>query len=167
MQIVVDEVCSDIKSRGISFPRLTDGQKPIRSTVDGTYLALCKRDDISFAVAALRLLLVNCVDWRRTMEKMSASVQDHIDNQPTAIVQILSIGPNTNSLLYGVKNNPYLNPRLQIIEQSPAIKTHKPASSYSSKDIAIVGVGVDFPQGKGMNELWETLSNGLCTVEEV
>ena len=166
MQVIVDEVCNDIKTRSISFPCLTDGQKPIRSTVDGIYLAPSKHDDISFAVAALRLLLVNSVDWRPTMEKMLASVNDHFDKEPTTNVQILSIGPNTNSLLYGVKSNPHLNPRLQIIEQSHSIKISKSAS-YSSSDIAIVGVGVDFPQSKGMNELWETLSNGLCTVEEV
>ncbi|MCJ1432685.1 hypothetical protein MMC27_002042 [Xylographa pallens] len=167
MQGVIDEVCHDIDDRDITFPRLVEGQKPIRSTLDGSYLTSSEHSNRSFTIEALRLLLYSPVDWHRTMEMMSTSVNVLLDKDPTMTVQMSSIGPNTNSLLYGIKRDPNMNTRAQVIDHTHVAEALKAVPLYARNDIAIVGMGVNFPKGKGLNELWETLSSGLSTVEEI
>jgi len=162
----VEEVSDDLKVRKIMFPSFANLQKPLRSTLDGTFLALDKGEKYTFVERILRLLLVHPVDWKVTSKKISNSALDSLDHNSTTAVEMLSFGPSSNFLLSEIRKRQQ-NPRMQIVDLSSSTFSPNPLLSDTNDAIAIVGMAVNYPKGKGADALWETLSKGLSAVEEV
>ncbi|KAI9884338.1 MAG: Type I Iterative PKS [Watsoniomyces obsoletus] len=164
LDVVVQEVCNDVKSQHISFPSWNEMRTPIRSTLDGKYLS---SNHTTLVEALLPLLLVHPVDWCRTSEHLSRSVVDFLEKNSSTTVQAVSYGPQSGLLLSDIKRRQAALPRLTAVDLSQSAKSSEPSSSDMSNAIAIVGMGAHFPKGHGVDELWETISNGLSSIQEV
>lgn len=156
-----------MKSRAISFPSFVDVHKPIRSTLDGTYLAPEDGAEDDLVTPLLRLLFTHPVDWVRTSELMTRALMDCLENDSAITIQILSFGPYSSSLLSDIRKRTSDNPRLQVMDLSQSPASYHAIAPDPRDGIAIVGMGVNFPKGNDVDEMWETLKNGLSTVQEV
>lgn len=165
LQDVVKEVITSLSARGVDFASFADLKKPIRSTLEGGYLAPKEGEKYTLVECLLRTLLVQTVDWSATSEEISKSCHKRLDSSPTMEIEIWSFGPSSTFLVSEIKKGQQ-HPRMQIFDV-----THPKLSSTlqvnDTKDsIAIVGMAVNFPNGNGVDALWESLSQGLSAVEE-
>ncbi|GME55931.1 hypothetical protein GTA08_BOTSDO13036 [Neofusicoccum parvum] len=71
------------------------------------------------------------------------------------------MGPNSKSLLRAITCNSN-HPRIHV-----ASFVRGATDGPSPDDIAIVGMSVNYPSGKGPEQLWETLEKGLNVVREI
>lgn len=162
---VVQEVLEDSRRRAVSFPSCSTPTKPIRSTLDGTLFDGSKASAEDFLGWLTRHLLVHCVNWCDTAHEIAASVRGLLEREPDAAVKILSFGPSSGSLFPDLQP---LDPRIELLDLSPFKTSGKPGLSCDYQDsVAIVGMSVHLPKGKGTEELWETLSQGLNAVHEI
>lgn len=166
LEVVVQQVLEDLSRRAISFPSTSTAMKPIYSTLNGTPFdgSTISADD--FLAWLARHLLVHCVNWYNTAHKIAESVRKLLEREPGATVRIFSFGPSSASLF------PDFNPpddRIAFRDLSPFKTGGKPieTSSGHQNDVAIVGIGVQLPKGRGTEELWETISQGLNAVQEI
>lgn len=165
LQDVVKEVTTSLSARGIEFASFADLKKPIRSTLEGAFLAPKEGEKYTLAECLLRTLLVQTVDWSATSEEISKSCHERLESNQTMEIEVWSFGPSSKFLLSEIKRCQQ-HPRMQICDV-----THPKYSSTlqvnDTKDsIAIVGMAVNYPNGNGMDALWESLSQGLSSVEE-
>ncbi|KAK7966407.1 type I iterative polyketide synthase [Apiospora aurea] len=162
LEPVVRQVLEDIRSRAIRFSECSGSSKPIRSSLDGT---LYDASQAGLPEWIARHLLVHCVNWDITTSGMAASVRKSLDQEPIRAIKLLSFGPGSESLFPELQ--PF-DPRLEHVDLSPFKPRKSTRSHLASPDsIAIVGMSVNLPRGKGLDELWETLSQGLSAVEEI
>ncbi|KAK3315849.1 hypothetical protein B0H66DRAFT_559875 [Apodospora peruviana] len=173
---VVEEVYNDCNLRGIFFPVYSPtSTKPLRSTSDGTLFKIYGNDNETIDDNArllpwlARHLLVHCADWCVTSQAIGAKVKEVLEKQPEAAVKIVSFGPSSTSLFPQDLGD---ESRIELLDLSPFKHcTPKPTLQLSGDDhrdsIAIVGMSVDLPKGKGTEALWETLSQGLSAVQEI
>ncbi len=164
MQVVLDEVCQDLHKRNIRFPSFQELYKPLRSTLDGTYLR-ADGDSSSLVKSVLHLMLVDCVDWTKTSDCISKSILESLERDPSSKIRILALGPGSQSIL----REPSRRLRNHLVEtidlSSPPIPTRDP-SAVALDGIAIVGMGVNYPNGKDADTFWDALTRGLNSVEE-
>lgn len=163
MESVVDEVCQDLKQRDIPFPSFQDLLRPVRSTLDGSYIKQQGGKPLSYC--ALTLLLVHPVDWHTTARSISGSISEVLNGNSSKSIELLSIGPSGSSLLFDFKQKPHS--RLQIVNWSQQDQLLKSPAVADKNAIAIVGMGINLPKGSTLPELWDTLSKCLSAVEEV
>lgn len=90
-----------------------------------------------------------------------------LQDDKNVFLQIDSFGPGSQFLLAGAKSHSD-HPRLQVQDLSSfnslGKKSHR---GVGQEGIAIVGMGLNLPKGKGSEELWQTLSNGMSAIREV
>ena len=80
--------------------------------------------------------------------------------------KVISFGPSSESLFASfISGN--LSKNLETIELSPFKINGSHPPSTNPNDIAIVGMGVNFPKGKDQEELWATISKGVSAVSDV
>jgi hypothetical protein len=162
---VVHEVLEDLRRRAVSFPSCSTPPKPIRSTLDGTLFDASNTDASELLRWLVQHLLVHCVNWSDTAHEIAASVRGLLEREPAAVVKLLSFGPGSGSLFPDFQP---LDPRIELLDISPFRASRKSRLSCDHQDsIAIVGLSVHLPKGKGTEELWETLSQGLSAVQEI
>ncbi|RYP75913.1 hypothetical protein DL771_002177 [Monosporascus sp. 5C6A] len=166
LEAVVLHVLEDLSRRTISFPPCSTPMKPIYSTLDGTLFDGSTTSADELLAWLTRHLLVHCVNWRHTAHKIAASVRSLLEREPCAAVKVLSFGPSSGSIFPDFEP---LDPRIVLLDLSPFKADGKPAalSADHHNDVAIVGMSVQLPKGKGTEELWETLSQGLNAVQEI
>lgn len=166
LEFVVEQVLEDLSRRAVSFPSSCTAMKPIYSTLDGTLYEGSTMSDDKFLAWLTRHLLVHCVNWYDTVHEIAANVWKLLEEEPTATVKIFSFGPSSASLFSDFKP---LDDRIAILDLSPfkACSKQPVISSIHQNDIAIVGMSVQLPKGKGTEELWETISQGLNAVQEI
>lgn len=161
---VVEEVSKDLETRNITFPSFADLKKPLRSTLDGAFLLQGKEKTDTLAETLLRVLLVQTVDWSMTSAEISKAAHKSLDHDPNMEIEIESFGPSSTSLLAEIRRQQH-NPRMRVTDVSQSLLP--PKHSGVKDAIAIIGMAVNFPGGKGAPALWETLLGGFSTVEEV
>ena len=162
---VVQEVLEDSRRRAISFSSCSTPTKPIRSTLDGTLFDSSKASAEELVGWLTRHLLVHCVNWCDTAHEIAASVRGLLEREPDAAVKILLFGPSSGSLFPELQP---LDPRIVLSDLSPFKAGGKLSLSCDDQDsVAVVGMSVHLPKGKGTEELWETLSQGLNAVDEI
>lgn len=167
LQNAVEKVLRDVKRRDINFPSLKDLKRPIRSTNDGHLLNDRSLYNTTFAEWITRHLLIYPVDWITTSRRLSKNVMDFLEGDKTPKVEVSSFGPSTETIFTEIRAQ-LSHPRLIFSDRSPFKATENTNASVSTPgDIAIVGMGVNFPCGNNQSQLWETLSNGLNAVSEV
>jgi hypothetical protein len=156
---IVALVCKDVERRHILFPSVSSLRKPIRSTLDGTKLEI-EGGLISWIA---RHLLVHQVDWVKTIQELSKTINEVLEGTPGTIVELTSFGPGSELLI--PKSNLH-NPNIRIMDNS-SFKVSRHAEPYVQDGIAIVGMGVNLPKGTNMEELWQTISGGLSAVSVI
>ena len=162
---VVHEVLEDLRRRAVSFPSYSTLTKPIRSTLDGTLFDPANTDTSELLGWLVRHFLIHCVNWSDTAHEIAASVRGLLIQEPATVVKLLSFGPGSGSLFPDFQP---LDPRIELLDLSPFRASSKSHLSCDHQDsIAIVGLSVHLPKGKGTEELWETLSQGLNAVQEI
>lgn len=161
---VIHNVESDIESRKIRFPKFSDLKRPLRSTNDGSLIQV-NATSSQLDRHLVKSLLASCVKWNATMQSMLEQIHSTLADKDTT-VQLECFGPGTGYMLACLKTQ-QLPARLRIDDLSiPALAT-KQNPGPQSGDIAIVGMGINFPGGKGSDELWKTLLKGLNCIQEV
>lgn len=162
----VASVLQDVEQRNIGFPSMSDLERPLRSPHNGRILDSQGLHDSTLAEWVIRHMLIYPVDWVRVSRSISAKIAENLEDSTKYNNEIISFGPSTESILSEMKR--VSHPRLKYIDRS-SFKVNSDISKSTNRpdDIAIVGMGVNFPRGKGQNELWETLSTGLNAVTEI
>ena len=162
---VVLEVLHDLRRGAVSFPTCSTSIKPIRSTIDGRLFDSSSANAPELLEWLVRHLLIHCVNWSDTAHQIAASVRELLEREPATVVKLLSFGPGSGSLFPELQP---LDPRVKLLDFSPFKASRKSQFSCDHQDsIAIVGLSVHLPRGKGTEELWETLSKGLNAVQEI
>ncbi|GAB0138039.1 t1pks [Epichloe bromicola] len=166
LEVVVQQVLEDLSRRAISFPSSSTAMKPIYSTLNGTPFEGSTISADEFLAWLTRHLLVHCANWYDTAREIAESVRKLLEREPGTTVRIFSLGPSSASLFPDFKP---LDDRIALLDLSPFKTGGKPieTSSVHQNDVAIVGMGVQLPKGRGTEELWETISKGLNAVQEI
>lgn len=160
MANTLNEIVGCVQDRGIFFPSWESLRFPVRSTVTGRYLSP-QSSSSTLLATILGNVLVHRVDWNTTAQKLVHDTLERLDSDRRSCYTILAIGPNSNSLLRAI-NNCSKHSRLRVANFEP-VRINGP----SRNDIAIVGMSVNYPSGKSMEMLWETLEKSLNVVQEV
>jgi hypothetical protein len=159
LENIVALVCRDAERRHILFPSAFSLKKPIRSTLDGTKLEI-EGGLISWIA---RHLLVHQVDWIKTIQEISKTINEVVEGAPGTIVELISFGPGSELL---IPKSDLHHSNIRITDNS-AFKASRHAEPYTQDGIAIVGMGVNLPKGTNMEELWHTISGGLSAVSVI
>jgi hypothetical protein len=137
----------------------------MRSTRDGALYFASDTKSLGPSEWLVRHLLVHCVDWSRTASKITESVKTLLELDAVTSVKVLSFGPGSGTLLAGLQPG---NSRIKVLDVSPFRAGNRASLPNShDDDIAIVGMSVNLPRGKGTEELWKTLSDGLSAVQTI
>ncbi|KAM0344911.1 hypothetical protein ACHAPU_007044 [Fusarium lateritium] len=166
LEAVVAEVMEDVTRRAISFPLCSAPMKPMYSTSDGTLYDGSGASSVEVSEWLVRQLLVHCVDWRATSQAIATNVENKLESDANTTMKIISFGPSSASLFPPFKTP---HPRIELIDVS-SFKSGKKQTekcSIGANDIAIVGMSVQLPKGKGTDEMWQTLSQGLNAAQEI
>ncbi|KAL1636985.1 polyketide beta-ketoacyl-synthase [Diplodia intermedia] len=159
LQETLETVMQDAQRRAIRMPSWEALQVPVRSTLDGKFLDTNRSAD-SLLKVVLGNYFTGRVDWDTTSEVLIRETVERLTRDPKLRYNILALGPNSRSLLRAFNTAP-THPKLRIGD------LHSAADGPSPDDIAIVGMSVNYPSGKGPEQLWETMEKGLNVVREV
>jgi hypothetical protein len=164
MVTVVEQILLDAQKRGIEFPTWHSLRVPVRfSNVESRFFSNADTEPDSLLKTVLRSIFVETVDWETTWERivqpLSTKLEHGSDDQVS--FRIVGMGPNSRSLTHAVRGTP-LHPRLAIIDHFPEHEEGAPPEA-----VAIVGLSVNYPSGKGQEQFWSTLENRFCAVSEV
>lgn len=166
LQNVKTKVLANATRRNLKFPTLAEATIPLRSTIDGKLLSSTISDK-SLLDLVLDMVLIECVNWDKTVEGMIA---DAITVSGDAQTNILNFGPGTGSVFQPQKP-PHRNISLADLSHASnaaaASTDSKPARFQCGDGIAIVGMGINMPGAINAAGLWKILEEGLNTVSEV
>ena len=165
---IKDQVCEDIRRENIEFPNLNDLIVPIRSSFDGSLLTL-DGPQKELALWVVEHLLIHPVDWIATAESIYTATATLHYGENTEHQDIFCFGPSSESLFAEIRTRDRQNIfRLHDMSPfKPKVEHQAEPSIIRDDDIAIVGMGVHLPKGRGEEELWRTLSEGLSAVSQV
>lgn len=180
MEEVVQDILRDVKRLEIPFPDWAALKIPVRSTVDGTFLASTQPQSDTLLEAAIRCMLIHPVDWQATASNILDSALQRLDMNAELCSRVLALGPNGGSLFTSAKNTA-LHPRLQIEYRyaSTSSRNHhmltlrstssksNGTESWHKSDIAIVGMSVNLPGGEDLHAFWDMLQNSTNVSTEV
>ena len=157
LDTVREEILSDIVSRRIQFPAIQEAfVSLLRCSNTGEILRSSTESLISSVVD---MILVHPVRWDKVVKSTSASIP--VD----CPVQILNFGGGkgpvkglTKSLKeHGISNFQCVDMGGERVLQA----------SIRHEPIAIVGMAVNMPGAKSVDELWDILKNGSKTLQTV
>jgi len=149
---IIAEVIEDVERRRISFPTWELLKTPLRSSTTGESLQPVQ----PLLKTVLEHVFVHTVDWRRAWDQLH---RDRLSTGRNPTTRVVLLGPNTGSLRLASRSS----------ELRPEFVTTTPVATpaHNPDDIAIVGISANFPGGKGLQNFWDTLKNGISTVTEV
>lgn len=152
------QVLSDVASRNISFPKLSDVIIPIRSTFTGELISEASSDR-SLIELVLDMVLNQPVHWNILVQKLSAIIPER------ASARLINMGPGnglTRSLERAIVRN------IPDLFDCTVVHVAAPQSAWVKQEpIAIIGMAVNMPGASNTSQLWELLEKGLNTVSEV
>ena len=150
---VREEVLSDVVSRAIQFPTFPELFAPLRCSNTGEIVYSSRE---SLASCVVDMILIHPGD--KVVKNTSASIPSDCS------VQVLNFGDKglleslTKSLQqYGIS-------KFQCLELGGGQVVH---ASSRHEPIAIIGMAVNMPGAKSVDELWDVLTNGLRTLQPV
>ncbi|KAL7622053.1 polyketide beta-ketoacyl-synthase [Parahypoxylon ruwenzoriense] len=160
MEDMVERLLSDVKERKIEFPTWDSLYAPLRLSTTG--IRMTKGINFqSLLETVLRSIFVDMCDWKRTRETLFDDVAEKLKHDPDARFRIVCVGPGTRSLVQAARN-------IAIAESIEIVDDVLRMSRESvTEGIAIVGLSVNYPSAKGLEELWDILENGRCSVSEI
>ncbi|KAL9583818.1 MAG: hypothetical protein Q9212_002491 [Teloschistes hypoglaucus] len=166
MEKVVHKVMQDIDHRNICFPTSKNLRTILRSTLDGSAVYAQDPGLQTLAQWVVRQMLVHPVDWPSVSQGIVSSMREKLLINPKLQFKAISFGPSSDSL-FGELADKSLRNNLELINASPFKSSIFNTRSSNPNDIAIVGMGVNYPKGKDQAELWTTLSQGLSAVSDI
>ena len=157
---LLEEILEDVQRRKIAFHSWDSLHFPVRSAVDGNYL-VSGPSSKPLLTTVLEQILVHRVDWDAAVDRLVQDSLDKLNRDSRLSLGILTMGPNSRSLLRAMKR--------RSSHSQLSVAAFEPASGDgpSPNDIAIVGMSVNYPSGKGSKQLWETLEKSLNVVQDV
>lgn len=153
---VRDRVLSDVATRNIQFPTLSDIRTPIRSTLTGDAITRYTVASQTLVELIIDMITVQPVNWNNAVAKMMETVPVEMP------IKLLNCGPGTGVIkgihrAFSGDNVSVVD--LSSIECNPKVPSREP--------IAIVGMAVNMPGAPDTEKLWEILTTGINTVSEV
>lgn len=161
---VKQQIIEDATRRFIRFPEVTELHCPVRSTATGDVLNAASNGTL--IEQCLDMILIETVNWEKTLCSIRVSARKYIDADDTDI-HFLSFGPGSVASLCGPSSEYPAASKAKAFDVSVFPNALERGQANSTSDIAIVGMGVKFPKGNNPEELWDTLTAGLNTVSEV
>lgn len=170
LRSVADDIIQDVERRRIHLPFFSDLKKPVRSNDTGHLLDPLSETCSSLTTWVVEQIVTRSLDWDKVTFQIKESVSDLLRQDTRGVVEIVSFGPGSRTLLAGHLTTIH-DPRLEVSDASAfTIPKHSGGATstvYPQDGIAIVGVGLNLPKGKGPEELWSSIANGLIAVQEV
>ncbi|ROT35234.1 phenolpthiocerol synthesis polyketide synthase ppsA [Sodiomyces alkalinus F11] len=160
MSVLVKEVLSDVQRHDIKFPDWTSLHAPVRSVATSRHFEPTD-DNSSLLELACQTIFTHSVDWKQTLNGIIESCSEKLTNDPEADMRLIGLGPSSRSLMQVSKMNAG-HPGLRVFRQLADI-----SKDADDDAIAIVGLSVNFPAGKGVDQFWETIREGRTTVTEI
>ena len=115
----------------------------------------------------IRHLLIHCVHWNAVSQGILQVAHQALQDDQDALVAVDSFGPSSQFLLAAAKASSN-HSRLHLQDLSSFTSQRRSGDRGVGKEgIAIVGMGLNLPKGKGPEEMWQTLSDGLSAIQEV
>ncbi|KAI1373465.1 hypothetical protein F4677DRAFT_448294 [Hypoxylon crocopeplum] len=157
MAPLVGTILNDFQKHKVTLPSFNDLRKVVFSSFDGSKLSNIEFPESpnSLARHVLEMILVKHCDWTSVLRSID------IDQQKWVAVVY---GPSPNLLVPPsfVSSKRTLD-RLDVSHENAEVQL---LSNYrqSEDDIAIVGVGLDLPNGSDLDGFWESLKNGVNCV---
>lgn len=161
MQGVFEQTLRDIETRGIKFPDWKALHSPVRAVTDGEHWMPGSSSSQRLVDVALRSIFNDQVDWRSTSLQIIDKILTRSEYDSDTRYRILGFGPGSRSLLQFARDLSTSAPLEVIDTVSDSLKT------TSGEDIAIVGLSVNYPGGKGLTQFWDLLAEGTSVVSEV
>lgn len=154
---VRDRILSDVATRNIQFPSLSDIRTPIRSTLTGD--AITRDTVISQTLIELiiDMIIIQPVNWNNAVGKMMETIPVEM---PT---KLINCGPGAG-VVKGI-HRAFLRGNVSMVNLSPTEFDSKKVPTR--EPIAIVGMAVNMPGASDTEKLWEILTTGVNTVSEV
>ena len=167
LESIAEQVMQDVESRQLKFPDLGVLLRPLRSAYNGSFANQQEPSKNGLARWIVWHMLVHPFDWLKTSENIIETVAPIIASQESFRPRFLSFGPSSEWLVGGFRSHA-LHPKFDVTDLSAfhATQTADLPTSHEG-DIAIVGMGVNFPRGHGQEELWNALFRGTIAVSEV
>ncbi|KAK0615280.1 hypothetical protein B0T17DRAFT_647009 [Bombardia bombarda] len=157
---VVNQVRWDAERRNVRFPTWESLQISVRSADDGVLMS-AKDDGVSLLETALGCIFVETVNWKKTWSSLTQSLISSPDQDPKTKFRIIGMGPKSGSLVRDTTSVP-LPASVTVIEELSEYFRETPPDA-----IAIVGLSANYPSGKGQEEFWSTLANGVCSLSKI
>lgn len=165
MMPVLKAVIGDTKRRDIKFPTQDKLIVPSNCWTALDCVAGTEDASQSLAVKVLGAILVSTVDWPPAFLDILTKCETTRARVSSGPHRLFSYGPSTNTLMHSF-------PGLEQIELWDV--SHESTSMMSSSgeercrnDVAIVGMGLNFPNGDNLEDFWNVLKDGLNCVQEV
>ena len=157
----------DIEKRPINFPNFRALRQPLRSSHDGSFANGEEMGNNCLARWVVWHMLIYPFDWPKTSDAIISMLAPITANQDDFRPHFISFGPSSEWLLGEFKSQE-LCQKSDMMEMS-AFRASNTLDypCNNADDIAIVGMGVHYPNGHGQEELWNTLCNGAVAVSEV
>ena len=167
LESVAEEVIEDSKRRQINFPSSDSLLCPLRSPFNGSLANEEISSENDLARWIVRHMLIHPFDWLKTSESIIAMLEHVTSRDDRVTPSILSFGPSSGWLLGPFKSH-RSQAKLKTLDLS-AFQKDQPHDSQDEHqgDIAIVGMGVHYPESHGIGEMWNTINSGNVAVSEV
>ncbi|KAK4244019.1 hypothetical protein C7999DRAFT_35640 [Corynascus novoguineensis] len=159
----VREVLKDVERRNISFPDWRSLHAPILSAAGGRHMGPIPATPLAstgLLEQALRNMFIDKVDWRRTSANLRDHVTERLRGDSLAAYRIIGLGPGSRSLLKSLGGDS-LPTGLRVVDSFAESLAPAP------DDIAVIGLSVNIPGGKGQDQFWQLLSGAMTTVTEI
>jgi Beta-ketoacyl synthase, N-terminal domain len=169
MRCVVDAVLQDVERRDIGFPTTDALRHPVRNTANGSCITPETPRSQTLVHLVLEMILIQPIEWLETSAMLLQELQTNLNLRPTACtLRALFYGPFAPLMMSGLSKKS-LRSHIEMLDISHESRDAQMSCNYgeSSRDIAIIGIGVDFPNGTDTNQFWGALKNGMNFVQEV
>ncbi|KAF9525894.1 hypothetical protein CPB83DRAFT_941246 [Crepidotus variabilis] len=154
----VDQVMSDIFVRGIRFPTFNNLRCPLRSSSTGDLVKLSSHGE-SLVQLVVKMIMIEPVRWDCVVHKAATVIQK------TDLLQVLNVGLGRSLF---TKLERYLSYSDNGVLSVQCIDVANIDLTVAKQEpIAIVGMAINLPKARDLDSLWELLSRGINTAEDI
>lgn len=169
---LMDRVVHDLRRAGVVLPASSQLSIPFRKASDKSAVSSCCPPSDDLVTEIVESILVLPVNWPQTLETMELDISMRVNQPegPLELVRLVSYGPSSPLMLSGLQDmsskTNLERVKVDLSHENTEIQT---AASYisSETDIAIIGVGFNFPNGSNLEDFWRSLLDGQNFAKEV
>lgn len=170
MKPAVNAVLTDFRKLDITLPPTTDFAFGVRDSTDGSVVSSeTSRDPTGPHVICrwvVEGLLVKPINWSLTLDSMARDM-NQLACHDIDTAKAVSYGPFSSIIIADLHASADIT--LEKINLSHDSLEVQAAANYEfrASDIAIIGVGLEFPNGSNIESFWQALLDGKSFVREV